>query len=712
MRWPLAHRSTCFIALLVGIPVATLGADKARADRTPTFSSEVSLVSLPVFVTDKKGKALPGLGPEDFELYEDGKRVPVVSFQYIDTTSPEEQELIRQAPAARRRFLFLFDLSFTDPGGLHRAQDAARTFLRTRLAPSDLAAVLTFDVNRGIRVVANFTEDRALLTHAVETLGVPSLARISDPLHLTLSSTDIQTGGRNTPGTGGSDYTAVTDAFLQALSLRMKAADRSIYEQQVHGLIGSFEELGKSLRNVEGRKQLLYFSAGFSSQALVGMEGVDARTASESLVQGRMWEVDSNARYGDPRLRTIFADMTRTLANADCVVHTVDVLGLGADDKLAQTEVTKDIARNVSGRESLNFVAAETGGRFFKDTNDLGVVLGEIQDMTSRFYILGYQPENLRGPGQFHKLKVKVARKGSNISHRGGYFERLPAAQQSPLQRRFEAAQLVMTGAGLNDVRFSSLCLPFPEKGDRQTLAVVLQVPREELLWRPGQRVTLEVYGYVVAEDGSVVDHMAQLARLDPSADEGSARGLSLYGTFRVAPGKYTIKLLVQDSESGKSGAQFLDVTVPAHDPRVGFLLPPVVVDPADRWLGLDMDRNKEDRGTNPFQVAGQPFLPRATFEVSGGRPERLVLMAWEPGRGQDPASGLEIRSSLMDANGQAVPAGLMRIEKVDREPGGRRTYVLEYRPEKVAAGDYTLRIDVGEYGEASLESYALLRFR
>jgi hypothetical protein len=110
--------------------------------------------------------------------------------------------------------------------------------------------------------------------------------------------------------------------------------------------------------------------------------------------------------------------------------------------------------------------------------------------------------------------------------------------------------------------------------------------------------------------------------------------------------------------------------------------------------------------------VAGQPFLPRATFEVSGGRPERLVLMAWEPGRGQDPASGLEIRSSLMDANGQAVPAGLMRIEKVDREPGGRRTYVLEYRPEKVAAGDYTLRIGVGEYGEASLESYALLRFR
>ena len=82
----------------------------------------------------------------------------------------------------------------------------------------------------------------------------------------------------------------------------------------------------------------------------------------------------------------------------------------------------------MQGRESLNFVSYETGGRFFRDTNDLGQVLAEVQDMTSRFYILGFQPDRLKGPGQFHKLKVKVARKGTNISHRAGYFERTPLA--------------------------------------------------------------------------------------------------------------------------------------------------------------------------------------------------------------------------------------------------------------------------------------------
>lgn len=102
-----------------------------------------------------------------------------------------------------------------------------------------------------------------------------------------------------------------------------------MYEQQVMGLIGSLEELGKALRNVEGRKQLVYFSAGFNQQGLVGMQGADARTAAESLTQGRLWEVDSNARFGDARLRNTFAEMTRVLTNADTVVHAVDVTGLG-----------------------------------------------------------------------------------------------------------------------------------------------------------------------------------------------------------------------------------------------------------------------------------------------------------------------------------------------------------------------------------------------
>ena len=92
--------------------------------------------------------------------------------------------------------------------------------------------------------------------------------------------------------------------------------------------------------------------------------------------------------------------------------------------------------------------------------------------------------------------------------------------------------------------------------------------------------------------------------------------------------------------------------------------------------------------------------------------PEKLVRIAYDPGARQDQAAGIEIQSSLQDANGQAMPAGLLRIDSVSRERGGRRTYVLDYTPDQVAPGDYTLRIGVGESGEARLESYSLLRVR
>jgi len=706
-------RRTGLVAVLVFLasPAGFAATETTEARKPPVFGSDVSLVSLPVFVVDRDGKAMGGLRPEDFELYDDGKRLPVVSFQYVDTTSAEEQKAIREAPAARRRFLLLFDLSFTEPAGVHRARRAAADFVRRRMADSDLAAVATFDVNRGIRLVANFTEDRALLVHAVETLGVPTLARISDPLGLAanLPATDIQVGRAS--GTTELSGAQVEGVFA-VIARRMRAAEEEHYRRQVLNLIGSLEELGKSLRSVEGRKQVFYFSAGFDSRALLGASGSEMRNTSEDILLGRIWEVDSQSRYGDTRLRQQFLGMTRLLSRADCVVHAVDVTGLGGDTGLQQIGGPPDSLRDPAGRDSLHFIASETGGRLFKDNNDLSGALREVADMTSRYYILGYQPDDLAGPGSFHKLRVKVKRKSARVSHRTGYFERVPRQAQTVMQRKFEAAQLVMTGFGQTDLSFNALCLPFPVNGPRQALGLVVQVPRAELRWANGAPLSLEVYGYAVAPDGTVHDHLAQLAQIRPeTADpDGTALGLSFYGTLQVPPGQYTLKLMVQEPATGAAGVQFLDVTVPPYDPRVGFLLPPVVMDDPARWLGLALERNRESGAAFPFQVDGRLFLPRASFLLRSGTPERLVLMAYDPsGPTDSAAAGLEIHSSLTDARGAAVPSGAMRLDRVLRGDDGRRTYVLAYTPEGLAPGDYTLRIGVGESG-TRLESYALVR--
>jgi len=695
---------------LAGPPAGDPAPRTERGDRpqTPVFSSEVSLVLLPVFVMDRRGQAVRGLQSQDFEIYEDGKRVEAVSFRYVDTTSQEDQEALREASAARRRFLLLFDKSFTDPTGLNRAQRAASQFVRRRLAESDLAAVATFDIRNGIRLVANFTDDRVLLAHAVETLGVPTLVQISDPLAL---AADLGAPIPGATGHANADVPqALLDDVLSVLANRMRATEVEAYRNNILTFVSSMQGLATALRRVEGRKQILYFSAGFDSRLLIGQQGAEQRTASNSIVEGRLWEVDGATRYGDSRLVEALSEMTRSLARADAVVHSLDVTGLATDSSLTRTMINENPGQENSGREALHFLSAETGGRFFKDANDLDPVLDEMLQMTSRYYVLGFQPLKSSGPGAFHKVKVKVARKGVNLSHRAGYYEAVPAAQQTAFQRQFEAAQLVLTGDGRNDLAFSSLCLPFPDPGERQTLGLVVQVPRESLTWQAGRPTTVEVYGYAVSEDGTVLDHLARMARVDPtSADPaGSTRGLSFFATLGVPPGRYTVRLLVRERESGASGVRFLEVRVPPYNPKSGFLLPPLLLDDPDRWLRVGTTKDKAISGGQPFQVAGVPFVPLASSEVRGGAHLRMVLIAYEPARPGDPAADVTIRSSLWDREGQPAPLGGLKIENVYRDPGGRRTYVLGFTAGTVDPGEYTLRVGLGE-ADSTLQSYALI---
>jgi VWFA-related protein len=700
-------------AAVLAFVVTSLAASPETArDERPVFASELSLVLLPVFVVDHDGRAVRGLQPSDFELRQDGRKVEIVSFRYIDTTAAEDLEELKQASAARRRFLLLFDKSFTAPSGLNRAQKAAMEFVRHQLAPSDLAAVATFDVHQGLRIVANFTDDRGLLAHAVETLGVPSFTKVSDPLGLAadLMVTDIAISTRES---AQNSTQSVMDSVMAVLVKRLRAAEDQAYRANVLTLASSFRDLAVALRGVEGRKQVLYFSAGFDSHLLVGERGDDLKQSSQSVMEGRLWEVDANARFGDSRVRDTLMEMTRSLSNADTVVHTIDVTGLaqGAGTSLEALRSRDSNVDEAVGRESLSFLASETGGRFFNNANDLGPALREMLDMTSRYYVLGYQPEAAKGPGTFHRIRVRVQRKNAQVSHRAGYYERIPRASQTVLQKRFEAAQLVVTGVGPETLRFSALALPFPTAGERQSLGLVLQVTRDQLRWQKSTPESVEIYAYAVAEDGTVRDHVAQLARLDLARSDPSdeARGVSVLTSLSVPPGRYTIRLMVTETETGASGVQFLDVVVPPHDGRAGFLLPPVVMDDPGRWIPIDMAKLRD--GGAAFVIGGKPFVPRTSFEVVSGTPEKVVLISYSADAPGDPAASVEIRSSLTDARGASVPAGPVRLVKVHRDGSRRRAYVLDYTPQDLAPGDYTLRIAVAELG-ADLASYTRLRVK
>lgn len=693
----------------------TLAADQKKP---LVFGTDVALVQVPVFVSGKGGHAVQGLSAKDFSVQQDGKDVDVVSFRFIDTTAPELQEEIRQTSAARRRFLLLFDKSFTDPFGLARARGAAKEFVRSGLAESDLVGVATFDFLRGIRLVANFTEDRRVVEHAIHTLGTASLTRISDPLAIAadFSSTDL-TPDRDAINQGDTPAALLNDV-IAALATRARSAEEQSYRARVMTLLESFDQLGLALRRVSGRKQVVYFSTGFSSTMLAGQDKVEQTRTSEAIVAGRIWEVDSDSRYGDARMRDMVQDSLQSLSRADAVVHSIDVAGIGQKEEYLQTGPTGMATRDSGGRDSLGIISEETGGRFFKDANNLLPVLREMADMTSRYYVLGVQPRDVKADGGFRKLRVKMKPKGMRISHRPGFFERSAIAEAAPptLQRQFEAAELLVAGddgTPRNDtVPFRVLILPVPTDTEKQSLGIVVQIPRSSISATAGP---LEVYGYATAASGDVAGHFAHFLRLDAEKAGGTGsesadfQGLSFAGRFDIPPGEYRLKFLAQRPQSGESTTRFFEVTVPERQASRGFLLPPLFMERGQGWLEVALRSGEQTGLPVELHLGGSHFVPRTDMSVRPGRREQLVLIAFDPATAQDPAVDVDIRSVLSDDKGASFSPGAIMVERVVNGGDGRRSYILGFTPGDIPPGDYTLRVHLGE-AKSVLQSYTRLK--
>src|SRR5260370_7132436 len=84
------------------------------------------------------------------------------------------------------------------------------------------------------------------------------------------------------------------------------------------------------------------------------------------------------------------------------------------------------------GDKVLEERAEETGGRAFFPyrVDDLDQSFQDIGDELRSQYTLAYNPTNYVPNGKYHKIHIKVDRKGLQIRHRRGYYA--PNSPQPP----------------------------------------------------------------------------------------------------------------------------------------------------------------------------------------------------------------------------------------------------------------------------------------
>jgi VWFA-related protein len=702
------YRSALPLLLLLGLAAAGPG-HGAGKPQVPTFegTSQVVSVEVPVNVVDRAGEPIRGLTVDDFEIYDGGEKQKVATFEVVDlaTYAPDANGELAAAKlesvpsAARRRFLFLFDLSFSSPTAILKARLAARDFLLHNLHPADLAAVATFSLENGPKLVVTFTSDRLQLVRGIDTFGMRTAldAQIkNDPLRFMIEQpASASTQGSFDFGEGADLTSAAVYEYLKVISLAADKLERTYEASRIQSYTRGLSEIAKTLNAVKGRKNVVLFSEGFDSKIFLGRETTDAQSEEDQgyIAYNQSYLVDNDARYGNTRVQNDLNRMIEAFRRSDCVIQSVDIGGLRATGADA-----RDVPRS-KGEEGLFFMANETGGELFKDANNLRDPLSRVLTRTNVTYLLTFERGDLKTDGAYHHLKVKAKLpSGARLTSRAGYYAPRPYKDLDPLEKTLLASDSIASAAARHDLDLSVLSTAFRASEETAYVPVIVEVGGKNLLLsHKGDKLNVEFYGYVSDSRGEMRDFFTQRVSLELDKKSGRQAledtGVKYYGHFELPSGSYRIRVLVRNSDTGRTGVQTTRVDVPYFAKAQPALLPPFFMEGTQKWL---LVRERTAAGSDasvvyPFTVGGEPYIPAAHAVLKRDAPVRVCLVAYNLGKGE-----LAVKGTVMAVDGTPLELGHLRA--VERSPTGiegLEKMVATFEPKGLAAGDYVLQVAV-----------------
>jgi VWFA-related protein len=702
-------------ALAVCLPVGAVAQEPGPVRET----AEVSLIEVPVRVLDKSGAPLKGLEARDFIVFDEGRRQEIVGFDAVNLADRAASPGAEAPPApARRRFLILFDFSFARPKSIVAARKAARDFVLDGLSGTDLAAVAVYSVERGMRMLVTFTSDRTQLARAIETLGLEAPRAPGDPLAFAFDVSAIRINPRlegSADGVGRADAQAALIEHLQAMESINRARADDYQRGRVRHLIQSFTELGQALDSIQGRKDVIYLSEGFDGRFLTGTRESDLE--HQWLIQGEQWKVDSEKRFGDSPLRAELEEMNKFMRRSDCVIHAVDIAGIRTD---GDTEAPEPRTLPGGVENSLFEIANGSGGEVFRNANDLRGQLDSLIARTSLVYILAFRPDRTHGEGWFHELKVKVSTSGARVSARPGYYERRGFRRLSPFERSLSAADVIANEIPMEQIPMRVLATAFASGEPRASVPVLLEIPGGAFLsGQRGERATAEIYVYATDVDNQLSDFLVQSIGLDltKSRPKLEASGLKYYGELRLPPGRYRLRALVRNGETGQMGLSVSSLLVPAFAEDQPYLAPPVFLEGAGDWMLVRGRRapatpNGRAEAASPLlALPAEGWAASAEPQVQPGSASRVCVVAYNFG---SPGGNDELRlnGQIIAFDGRPVQEGALSV--VGRSPAeadGRRVVLLAFTaPANLSAGRYGLRIFVQDAAGRARQAWAPFR--
>lgn len=648
---------------------------------------EINVVEVPVTVVDRDGNPVRGLTAENFEVLDEGKRVPIEYFETVDMNTlavTAETNGSQLPPSATRHFLLLFDIANSSPGAIGRAGEAAKQFVQDQLGARDLAAVATFTVERGARMITNFTRNRDLLVNAIETLGHPNYFKVGDPLMISAIRTSTDSGSASAGSRGDIDA-AIAQMAVEAQNMQQRTQDSEM-RTRLRIQLSNMGRVARALDSLHGQKQIILLSEGFDVSLVTGREDLSseaARKETDSVINGEVWNVDSEQRFGSPTSSRDVSDMVELFKRSDVVLHAIDIKGLRGNITDASTAgvATKKTA------ESLYLLTAPTGGTVFKNENDMTENFGKLLQQQEVVYLLGFRAKSSGKPGKFHSLKVKpVNVRAARVSHRAGYYE---PSGLSDLERALTLAEILMLDAPSRDITLATTAATLPGPQGKSRVPVVVEIPGSELLKRvSGKTASFDLFVYAFDKKSEVADYLQERVNLDlaKAGDALKGGGLRYFGTLRLPPGHYAVKTVMRVEESGSIGFARADVTVPGFSSAS--VLPPVFFTEPGSW-GMVVGASRGDDYPYPFSAGQTKFIPKTNPAVIANNEYKIALFLYKM-----PLENLSVLPTLVSGNATQT-ANMTLLGRTAPDETGLVKLLFNFKPPALAAGKHELRFDV-----------------
>lgn len=668
---------------------ALLAARVALPQQQPTFSTTTRVVVVNVTVLGRDGKPVETLKPDDFVVLEDGKPQRLQSCELerlalqplaAPAAAPEVRTLTtRQAEAPKpaaaapavqnhRLIILLFDFSSMEPSEQIRAVNAAKDFLTTKLTASDMVSIMTFGTS--LETVQDFTSDRDLLLETIRKFHIGEDSELSE-------MADTGADDEDQSGMFVADETEFnifnTDRKLAALA---EAAGRlSLYPE---------------------KKALVYLSSG------VQKTGIDNQSQLQATVNTA---VRANVAFYPIDVRGLTA-----------VAPGGDATKAGAVGSKLYSGAGQKAMRDSfhDQQETLDTLAADTGGKALLDSNDLTLGMAQVQQDIRSYYMLTYSPASSAEDGRYHRIEVRLAPRfqslKAKLDYRPGYFAPTAFARMKDTDKETQLQQAMDSQNPVTDLPMAVEIDYFRLAKGKYFVPVSVKIPGSALAFRnKGAKAATELDFVAQVRDSRSRVVSAVRDTIPLKVDQTTAgqveRGNIQYDTgVALAPGNYKLRFVARENGEGKIGTFEAPFTVPDLNAANGLHLSSVVLSNQVQPLKEQISGVRNDKkllAQDPLVTgAGKKIVPNVTRVFRPGQNIIAYFEVYDPTQPSQAPQSMRIASisaglALYQGDRKVFETQPVHANRLDPKRENTLSVNLSTDTANLKPGEYVCQINV-----------------